>query len=99
MDRFVFGTDEQFEALEQELENGMLKIYNQVELPNSFNKHICRIGFEKHSVGYKILIDYGYTCSVNVPAYFKIFLEEGELIFMDYYDVKMFFKSLNCLYQ
>lgn len=100
MDRFVFGTDLQFENLDRELKDGYCRIFSDISLPSSFNVSQCRIGFEKHSEtsSYKILIDNGITCYASVPQYFKNFLNEGEVNFMDFYDVKSFFRNLRCLY-
>lgn len=100
MDRFVFGTDIQFDKLDQDLNDGQCKIYKNISLPSGFNVSVCRIGFEKHreTSSYKILIDKGIKCTANVPLYFKSFLSVGEINFMDYYDVKSFFRNLHTLY-
>ena len=100
MDRFVYGSDLQFDNLEASLQDGYCRVFSDVELPAGFNVSRCRIGFEKHSEtsSYKILIDNGISCPAYAPQYFKNFLSEGEVNFMDYYDVKSFFKNLRCLY-
>lgn len=100
MDRFVFGTDEQFDTLDRSLNDGQCRIFKDISLPSGFSASICRIGFEKHreTSSYKILIDKGIKCTANVPFYFKTFLSSGEINFMDYYDVKTFFRNLRTLY-
>lgn len=100
MDRFVFGTDLQFDKLDRDLQDGRCRIFKDISLPNGFNVQTCRIGFEKHreTSSYKILIDKGIKCTANAPLYFKTFLSAGEMNLMDYYDVKSFFRNLRTLY-
>lgn len=102
MDRFAYGTDIQFAKLKDDLQDGMCHVYSCV-LPAGFNRQHCRIGFEKclsdHS-SFKILIDYGirYSGFRRVSPLLKIWLECGELNFLDFNDLKEFLISLKVLY-
>lgn len=102
MDRFVYGRNNQFAELKRALQDSRCHVYYCI-LPRGFNKQNCRIGFEKclsDNRSYKILIDYGikYTAYRNVSPLLKIWLERGELVFLDFNDLKEFLISLKVLY-
>lgn len=102
MDRFVYGRNNQFAELKRALQDNRCHVFS-CSLPRGFNKQNCRIGFEKclsdHS-SYKILIDYGikYIGCRRVSPLLKIWLESGELVFLDFNDLKEFLTSLKVLY-
>lgn len=99
---FVKGTNEQFDNLKKMLEDDMCHVYKNCKLPSCCNKQVCRIAFEINSGAYTVLIDQGITCSRRtggiVLEQFKQWLAAGELIFLDFNDLKSFFKSLSILY-
>lgn len=102
MDRFVYGRNNQFAELKRTLQDAHCHVYS-CSLPRGFNKHNCRIGFEKclsDHRSYKLLIDYGikYTGYRRVSPLLKIWLESGELVFLDFNDLKEFLTSLKGLY-
>lgn len=102
MDRFAYGKDFQFAELKKSLQDGRCHVYS-CTLPTGFNKRNCRVGFEKclsdHS-SFKILIDYGirYSRLRRVSPLLRIWLECGELVFLDFNDMKEFLNSLKSLY-
>lgn len=102
MDRFAFGNNNQFEELKRTLQDDRCHIYKECSLPSGFNRPLCRIGFEKYQfdkTSYKLLIDYGITYSGGrrVSPLLKILLESGELVFLDFNDLKVFMQSLRNL--
>jgi hypothetical protein len=99
MKEFVYGTDNQYELLKRSLEDHMCHVYSRCSLPNSCNKDIARIGFEKEENTYALFIDKGITCSSNCsPDLFKDWLAVGTIRFLDFTDMKEFLRSLKCLY-
>jgi len=99
MREFVFGTDEQYEMLERQLEDHLCHVFNNCVLPNCCSIQYGRIGFEKEQDTYALFIDRGITCSgSNVPRLFTEWLSRGTLRFLDFNDLKSFLKSLNQLY-
>ena len=98
MREFVEGTQEQFDNLKKSLEGGMLQVYHNCQLPACCSRRACRIGFEKEDGMYVVLIDNGITCSRRAFSrsmkQFQQWLEEGEIRFLDFNDVRDFFRSL-----
>ncbi len=103
MKEFIEGNDAQFADLKQRLQDGLCHVFKNCELPDCCSNRICRIGFEKNNEAYTLLIDSGITCNRNRGGIqleqFKQLLSEGELIFLDFNDLKIFLKSLSFLYE
>ncbi len=102
MDRFAFGKDNQYAEFKRTLQDGHCHVF-QCSLPSGFNRSSCRIGFEKclsDHRSFKILIDRGitYTGCKRVSPLLKIWLQAGELTFLDYNDLKVFLQALKRLY-
>ena len=89
MREFVYGTDYQYDLLKESLNDHLCHAY----------KSSGRLGFEKEGDTYALFIDKGITCSKsNAPQLFKDWLAEGTIRFLDFTDMKVFLKSLTCLY-
>lgn len=103
MREFIEGNDDQFKDLKNKLQDGLLHVYKNCELPACCSKRSCRIGFEMDNNAYVLLIDLGIICSKSrggIPlVQFKQFLSDGQLIFIDFNDLKVFLKSLRFLYE
>lgn len=103
MREFVNGTDAQFADLKERLQDELCHVFKNCELPDCCSRHTCRIGFEKDNGAYILLIDSGITCSKSRGGIrleqFKQFLSKGELIFLDFNDLKIFLRSLGFLYK
>ncbi|MBQ8642512.1 MAG: hypothetical protein IJ480_09880 [Clostridia bacterium] len=104
MIEFVNGTREQYDMLEEMLEDGQCHVYLQCLLPPGCNPSVCRIGFEKNigpnsSVTYSVFIDKDiqYT-GRNVPQLFRTWLKNGVLQFLDFPDIEQFFGKMKVLY-
>ena len=99
MREFVYGTDRQYEDLKSMLEDHLCHVYLRCRMPGCCSKDVARIGFEKEEDTYALHIDKGISCSNNrAPALFKDWLSVGTVRFLDYTDMKVFLKSLKCLY-
>ena len=102
MREFVHGTQKQFDNLKKSLEGGMLQVYHNCKLPSCCSQRTCRIGFEKENGMYVVLIDNGITCSScafrRPMKQFRQWIEEGEIRFLDFNDVRDFFRSLKGLF-
>ena len=102
MREFVDGNQAQFDDLKQKLQDGLCHVFKNCELPACCSKRICRIGFEKRYDVYAIMIDMGITCFQTEGGIqllqFKQLLSEGELMFLDFNDLRVFLKSLEFLY-
>jgi hypothetical protein len=103
MRKFVEWNNAQFNDLKRKLQDGLCHVFKNCELPACCSKRTCRIGFEKDNGAYTLLIDSGITCSKTKGgiqlAQFKQLLSAGELIFIDFNDLKVFLKSLGFLYE
>ena len=102
MRELIEWNDAQFADLKQRLQDGLCHVFKNCELPNCCDRRTCRIGFEKDNGAYILLIDSGITCSklrggIQLEQ-FKQLLSKGELIFLDFNDLKIFLKSLEFLY-
>ena len=99
---FVTGSNEQFSNLKNLLQDEMCHVFHNCALPSCCSKSVCRIGFEKSAGTYVLLIDSGITCSKRngsvTMALFKQWLSAGELLFLDFNDLKEFLQSLTILY-
>lgn len=97
MREFVYGTDQQYDLLEEALEDRMCHVYHCV-LPSGCTPANARIGFEKEGNTYALFIDRGivYTGS---HAGFKEWVQLSELRFIDFADMAEFLKNLKPLCQ
>lgn len=99
MKEFVYGADQQYEMLKVSLNDHMCHVYSQCNFPGCFNKDVGRIGFEKEGDTYALFIDKGIACSKhNIPQLLHDWLAAGTLRFLDFTDMKVFLRSLKCLY-
>lgn len=99
MREFIDGTDFQFNNLKESLNDNLCHVFKNCVLPSGCNRTTCRIGFEKGDYAYVLLIDSGITCSNSKASQlFKDWLTKGELKFIDFTDLKVFLRSLKCLY-
>ena len=103
MREFVEGTQLQFDNLKRSLEDDRLHVYHNCQLPESCSRRACRIGFEKDAGMYVVYIDEGITCSRRGFSFamkqFRQWLEQGEIRFLDFNDVRDFFRNLRVLYK
>ena len=99
MREFVYGTDQQYEMRKASLNDHMCHVYGHCIFPGCFNKNAGRIGFEKEGDTYALFIDKGIACSRrNAPQLLRDWLAAGTLRFLDFTDMKVFLRSLKCLY-
>lgn len=54
MREFAFGTDKQFEELDQLLQDNQCHVYNGCSLPECCTPKLARIGFEQNCKGWVI---------------------------------------------
>ena len=99
MHQFVYGTDEQYDNLREQLNDRMCHVFSHCMLPPSFSREVCRIGFEKEETTFALFIDKGITCrDAAAKPLLKDWLAKGTLRFLDYSDIKTFLRSLTYLY-
>jgi hypothetical protein len=100
MKEFVYGTDQQYELLEESLNDHLCHVYDPCVFPASFSNSTGRIGFEKENDTYALFVDKGITCSQNnTSQLFRDWLAVGTLRFLDFADMKEFLRSLRWLYE
>lgn len=98
MDRFSFGSREQYHHLDMQLNDGLCHIFRDCELPSFCTPSTTRIGFEKKSDNkYIVFIDCGINADCN-DASFKRFLSAGEKEFDSIDKVQEFFLSFSCYF-
>lgn len=90
MKEFVFGTDEQYELLRAELEDGRCHIYHGCKMPEGCVPDTARLGFEKSGTGYTVYTDYGISCPSDCCL--KGFFEAGQQSFESFSELKDFFR-------
>lgn len=101
MQQFVYGTDQQYETLKNELNDGreMYSYFNNCIFPSCCKISYGKIAFKKKDNMYYLYTGKGNSCKgQNIPELFKDWLRLGILKFLDFADIKEFFKSLKCLY-
>ena len=100
MKEFVYGTEYNYDLLENLLEDGDCHIYPETYLPEGCFHQKVRIGFENESTGtYLLSIDRGIHCTnPKASKLFKTWLANGELRFLEFDDIKEFFSNLKMLY-
>ena len=99
MREFAFGTDQQFEELDQLLQDNQCHVYNSCCLPECCIPRTARIGFEQNCSGHYILyIDKG-ICAETDHSDFKNFIENGEIRFICMDDMICFLRGLQPLFE
>lgn len=99
MREFAFGTDQQFEELDQQLLDNQCHVYKGCILPECCTPKIARIGFEKNCNGHYILyIDKG-ICAETDNSDFKNFITNGEIRFICMDDMICFLRGLQPLFE
>lgn len=101
MIEFVYGSDQNFEILKNDLNDHLCHVYYNCSFPKCFSVRTGRLGFEKEvsTQSYALFIDKGISCSRNdVPSLLLDWLSAGTIRFIDYNDLKSFLKSLRILY-
>lgn len=99
MREFAFGTDQQFEELDQLLLDNQCHVYNGCSLPECCTPKSARIGFEQNCNGHYILyIDKG-ICAETDHSDFKNFIENGEIRFICIDDMICFLRGLQPLFE
>lgn len=94
MERFVRGTTEQFNELARMLEDGCCHVFKDCKLPSGTTPDVTRIGFEKTSSGYKVMVDLGIVTEV-ASSTFKDFLAAAEADFNTIADMRAFFNGFS----
>ncbi len=96
---FVYGSDYKYDLLKESLQDHMCHVYKSCAYPLGCSRACGRIGFEKEEETYALFIDKGITYSGNkAPELFREWLASGTLRFLDFTDMKEFFRRLKCLY-
>ena len=99
MREFAFGTDQQFEELDQQLLDNQCHVYNGCILPECCTPKTARIGFEQNCNGHYILyIDKG-ICAETDNSDFKNFITNGEIRFICMDDMICFLRGLQPLFE
>lgn len=97
MREFVYGTDAQFAQLERMLEDNLCHVFPNCIMPEGCNVTVARIGFEKETRtnGYAVHIDKGISFNGRrAPRLFFQWIRTGTVRFIDFDDIKVFFRSL-----
>ena len=94
MIEFTMGTDEQYQMLRDDLEDGLCHVYESCRLPGCCSQPHARMGFEKQGITYGLFIDKGIRCSdPSAPPLFRELLAKGTLRFVVFNDMKTELKS------
>ena len=97
MKEFAFGTEEQYNWLENLISDGQCHVFNNCVLPSSCTPDHARLGFDKLESVYAVYIDHGVTTTAEDPNFAR-FLQDGETKFMSMEDMSEFFHSLQPLF-
>ena len=97
MKEFVYGTDAQFQALDNELSSGKKYKFANRQLPVSCTPDVACIWFAKIDDVYFMYIDKGIITSADNQD-FKAFLERGVTKFICLEDMVAFLRSLKSLF-
>ncbi len=98
MRRFVFGTEEQFAALDRDLQRGLCYRYPNCVLPSGCSPQKATLAFGMQSGYYVIMIDRGISSGTENQD-FRTFLSNGMVRFASLDEMKEFLRSLRPLYQ
>lgn len=96
MREFAYGTDRQYDLLEEELEDHMCHVYH-CTLPSGCTPSNARIGFEKEGNTYALFIDRGIVYTGN-HAGFKEWTQKSEMRFLDFADMAEFLKTMKTMF-
>lgn len=97
MKEFAYGTQAQFDNLEQLLSDGQCHVYHNCILPEGCTPKTTRLGFEKQGDVYILYIDKNISCTIDNPE-FRQLLERGETKFICLEDMISFLHSLQPLF-
>ncbi len=98
MKSFACASEADFLDLDQILSDGQLHVFPNRELPPGCVPGRARIGFEKHSDGYVLLVDAVIQTTTDHPDV-AFWLEKGETRFLSLEDLMSFFHSLKPLFR
>lgn len=98
MREFVYGTAEQFQALDQALTAGINYKYADRHLPGICTPDTASLWFGKVNDSYRLCIDKGITTNSGSEE-FKCFLERGEATFANINSMADFLHSLQPLFE
>ena len=97
MNRFIFGSDEQFRIMDKELSKGKKYKYINCNLPSSCKPKTACLSFGKKNGLYIICIDKGIITTENNKN-FKKLIKNGECSFTTIHDMVVFLQSLKALF-
>ena len=97
MREFVFGTENQYNWLDNLISDGQCHVFNNCVLPESCTPNHSRIGFEKTEAIYIVYIDRGVATTADDQNFVR-FLQNGETKFTCLEDMMEFFHSLQPLF-
>ena len=97
MKEFAFGTPQQFQWLDNLLQDGQCHVF-RVALPHSCAPDHARLGFEKSDDCYRIYIDYSITTSDTTNQDFVFLLQHGQASFTSLDTLITFLHSLQPLF-
>ena len=97
MKEFAYGTQAQFDNLEQLLSDGQCHVYHNCILPEGCTPKTARLGFEKQGDVYILYVDKNISCTIDNPE-FRQLLERGETKFICLEDMTSFLHSLQPLF-
>lgn len=97
MREFVFGTEHQYNWLDNLISDGQCHVFNNCVLPSSCTPDHSRLGFEKADSVYIVYIDRGITTTADDQGFIH-FLQNGETKFTCLEDMVEFFRSLQPLF-
>lgn len=97
MREFVFGTEHQYNWLDNLISDGQCHVFNNCVLPSSCTPDHSRLGFEKADSVYIVYIDRGITTTADDQVFIH-FLQNGETKFTCLEDMAEFFRSLQPLF-
>lgn len=102
MREYIFGNEKQFKWFKGMLDDHQCHVYD-CTMPPGCSPESSHIGFEYADGIYRIWIDYGITCNKRNDddiylTQFKQFLQDGQIMFMDFNDFKDFLANLKFLY-
>ena len=97
MKDFAFGTQPQFDQLDQLLSDGMCHVYKGCVLPTGCTPKTTRLGFEKSNDVYILYIDKNIASTADNSEFIQL-LENGEARFLCMDDMVSFLHSLQPLF-
>lgn len=97
MREFAFGTEQQYNWLNNLISDGLCHVFHNCVLPSSCTPDHSRLGFEKAESVYTVYIDRGIT-TISEDQNFNHFLQNGEIKFTCLEDMMEFFHSLQPLF-